>query len=130
MSVPPRGNSQTILLVEDEDSVLKLGKRLLESLGYQVVTAPGPEEAIQIVTGYAGDINLMITDVVMPGMNGRDLANTIRAIRPGLRCLYMSGYTADVIASRGVLEEGVPFIQKPFSLDALASKVHELLGTI
>ena len=127
-SSPILGNKQLILLVEDEESVLKLGKRILEELGYMVLTSRTPENAIRIVMEQPGRIDLLITDVVMPGMHGRELERRIRQIRPNLNCLYMSGYTADVIASRGMLDEGVPFIQKPFSIEALADKVHEILG--
>jgi two-component system, cell cycle sensor histidine kinase and response regulator CckA len=127
-TIPKHGNNQRILLVEDEESVLRLGKRMLEALGYRVVTAQAPEVAIQMVEEQGVEIDLLITDVVMPGMNGKELEGRIREIRPDLKCLYMSGYTADVIASRGVLKEGVPFIQKPFSVEALAGKIHELFG--
>jgi two-component system cell cycle sensor histidine kinase/response regulator CckA len=92
-----------------------------------VLTASSPEEALRTSKERGAPIDLLITDVVMPGMNGRELARRLGAARPELKCLYMSGYTADVIAHRGVLEEGVSFIGKPFSLTVLAKKVREVL---
>jgi CheY-like chemotaxis protein len=96
-------------------------------LGYTVLTASSPEEGLRRSEEHAGPIQLLITDVVMPQMNGRQLAQRLSAVRPELKSLYMSGYTADVIAHRGVLEEGVSFISKPFSLTTLAQKVREVL---
>jgi DNA-binding NtrC family response regulator len=93
-----------------------------------VLAANPPAQALRLAGEHAGAIDLLITDVVMPGMNGRELAERITAMKPGLRCLYMSGYTADVIAHRGVLDEGMRFIQKPFSIDEMARKVREALG--
>lgn len=122
-----RGGAETVLLVEDDESILKLGKTFLEQLGYTVLPSRTPREAIRLAHEHTGDIQLLITDVVMPEMNGRELSEQIRAIRPGTRCLYMSGYTADVIAHRGILIEGVHFLQKPFSAQALADKVREAL---
>jgi two-component system, cell cycle sensor histidine kinase and response regulator CckA len=79
------------------------------------------------VQEYTGEIHLIITDVVMPGMNGKELKERLQALRPGLRCLYISGYTADVIAQHGVIEEGLHFLQKPFTLQGLAEKIREVL---
>jgi CheY-like chemotaxis protein len=120
----PRG-TETVLMVEDEDAILRIGKAMLEELGYRVLTATTPGEAIQVVEKQGREIHLLVTDVVMPEMNGRDLADYLKAINPGLKCLYMSGYTANVIAHHGVLDEGVVFIQKPFSTRELAVKVRE-----
>jgi len=116
-----------VLLVEDEEAVRLLQERNLERLGYTVLAAATPTEALALSAKYDGDIALLITDVVMPQMNGRELAERLQAQRPGLRSLYMSGYTANVVAQRGVLEEGISFIQKPFTLAQLASKVREAL---
>jgi two-component system cell cycle sensor histidine kinase/response regulator CckA len=124
---PPKGRGETMLLVEDEITILKMGKLILEQLGYTVVTAGSPGEAIRQVESHPGEIHMLITDVVMPNMNGWELAERVRAIRPGMKCLFMSGHTANVIAHRGVLYEGVQFIEKPFSLQGLASKVRETL---
>jgi CheY-like chemotaxis protein len=100
---------------------------ILENLGYTVLAAGTPVDAIHLVEKHSGDIHLLITDVVMPEMNGRELAEQLSAIRPNLECLYMSGYTADVIAHRGILDEGVGFIQKPFLSEDLAAKVRQVL---
>ena len=118
---------ETVLLVEDEPSVLRMAKVMLERNGYTVLTAVTPAEAIRAAREQAGDIHLLMTDVVMPEMNGRDLARELQTLYPNLKCLFMSGYTADVIAHHGVLDEGVCFLQKPFSLRELADKVREAL---
>jgi CheY-like chemotaxis protein len=122
-----KGRDEMVLLVEDEAAILEVGKAMLEKLGYIVVTAGTPAEALRQADAHAAKIRLLITDVIMPGMNGRELAQKIHEINPGLKCLFISGYTADVIAHHGVLDEGVQFIQKPFSLKALASKVRQAL---
>ncbi len=122
----PRG-TETILIVEDEQTVLKLTKAMLEALGYNVLAAPDRNHALHLAREDRGKIHLLLTDVVMPDMNGKELSEQILAIKPGLKRLYMSGYTDDVIARQGVLEEGVKFISKPFSLQDLALKVREAL---
>jgi PAS domain S-box-containing protein len=119
--------SETILLVEDEPSILKTTALMLEGQGYRVLTAGTAAEAIQLFKEQIGKVQMLMSDVVMPDMNGRDLAKELRSFNPQLNCLFMSGYTADVIARHGVLEEGVYFIQKPFSLSDLASKVREVI---
>ncbi len=121
------GRGETVLLVEDEDIILNLGTVMLEKLGYHVLAAGTPSEALQMAQTHADEIRLLITDVVMPEMSGRDLANLISSIKPGLKCLYLSGYTANVIVHRGVLDEGVQFLQKPFSLLDLSVKVRGIL---
>ena len=125
---PPRGGAETILLVEDESGIVRLVTQQLHEMGYTVLSARSPEEALHSSDSHQGRIDLLITDVVMPQMYGRQLAERLIAKRPELKCLYMSGYTADIIANRGMLEEGVNFIAKPFSLAALAQKVKEALG--
>ncbi len=122
----PHG-TETVLVVEDEESLLKLAKRMLERLGYTTVTAGSPAQAIELAAAYSGEIHLLMTDVVMPGMTGRETWKHLSGIRPGLKCLFMSGYTANVIAHQGVLDEGVHFLQKPFSEEALARKIREAL---
>lgn len=123
-----RGGSETILIVEDEEAVLKLSSDMLQILGYCVLAARSTEEAIQLARQCGDQIDLLLTDVVMPNMNGKELADRITAIKPDLKRLYMSGYTADLISRQGILEEGVHFISKPFSLRGLAAKVRETLG--
>lgn len=121
------GGTETVLIVEDEESVLNLSKSMLEKLGYKVLAVKGSGDALRLAMQYTGNIDLLLTDVVMPGINGRELAEGISGVKPGLKCLYMSGYAADVIAHQGILEEGIQFISKPFSLDDLAVKIREVL---
>ncbi|MFH0780825.1 MAG: PAS domain S-box protein [Pseudomonadota bacterium] len=123
----PLSHGETVLVVEDEPLLLKMDKHMLERLGYRVLPAGGPGEAIGQAETHAGEIRLLITDVIMPEMNGRDLAEKLQALYPDMKVLFMSGYTATVIAHRGVLDEGVNFIQKPFSLKGLGIKVRDLL---
>ena len=123
----PIGHGETVLLVEDETAILNVVGAMLQELGYTVLTASTPVEALRQAKAHGAEIELLITDVVMPEMNGRDLAKLIDEINPGLHYFFTSGYTADVIAHRGVLDEGVHFLQKPFSLQELALKVHEVL---
>jgi CheY-like chemotaxis protein len=119
--------TETVLLVEDDEAILNLGRMILENLGYTVLAAQSPVHSIRLVEEHPGDIHLLITDVVMPQMHGRDLAEQLRVIRPKLKCLFMSGYTADVIAHRGILDEGLNFLQKPFGSDELAARVRQVL---
>ena len=121
----PKGRRETVLLVEDEALILGVGRAMLERLGYTVLTAGTPGEALRQAKVHASEIQLLITDLIMPEMNGRDLAKLIRDIMPGLKCLFISGYTANLIAHNGVLEEGVNFLQEPFSIKDLASKVRQ-----
>ena len=122
-----KGNEK-ILVVEDEISILNMTSTMLGRLGYKVLSASTPGEAVQIAGNLdPGDLHLLITDVVMPEMNGRDLANKISRLHPGIKCLFMSGYTANVIAHHGVLDEGIDFINKPFSKHDLALKIWETL---
>ena len=123
----PSSKGETLLLVEDNDSILKLGEKIFENLGYIVLSANTPSEAIKLTEEHAGEINLLITDVVMPEMNGRELSEQLLTIRPDLKTLFMSGYTANVIAHRGILEDGVCFMSKPFSKKDMAFKVREVL---
>ena len=124
---PPAQGHETILLVEDEPLILKMARVMLERNGYTVLTAVTPGEAIRLARERGGDIHLLMTDVVMPEMNGRDLARELQSLYPELKCLFMSGYTADVIAHHGVLDQGVHFLQKPFSVRELTAKVREAL---
>jgi CheY-like chemotaxis protein len=124
---PTAPGHETILLVEDEPMVLEMTAVMLKRQGYTVLPAFSPGEAIRLAREHAGEIHLLMTDVVMPEMNGRDLARNLLSLYPGLKRLFMSGYTADVIALHGVLEEGVPFIQKPFTMQGLAAKLRSVL---
>jgi CheY-like chemotaxis protein len=126
VQVMTRG-SETILVVEDEPALLKMTTMMLEKQGYTVLAANTPGEAIRLAREYPGHINLLLTDVVMPEMNGSELAGNLLSIYPDLKRLFMSGYTANVIAHHGVLDEGVHFIQKPFSLKNLGAKLREAL---
>ena len=118
---------ETILLVEDERAILEMTAEMLELHGYVVLAASTPGEAIRLAREHAGAIHLLITDVIMPEMNGRDLAKNLLSFYPHIKRVFMSGYTANVIAHRGVLDAGVHFIQKPFSIKELAAKVREAL---
>ncbi len=119
--------AETILLVEDEKGLLHMMKMMLERLGYAVLDALGPTEAIGICESHNGEIHLLITDVVMPKMSGRDLAERLLPSYPNIKCLFMSGYSADIIARQGVLDQCVQFIHKPFNREDLARKVREIL---
>ena len=117
--------AETILLVEDERSVRMLVQAMLEMLGYKVLPAGGKEEAFRLLEEHGNDIDLLLTDVVMPDMSGMELSDRMLAIRPKLKCLFMSGYTEDAIRSQGILKEGARFICKPFSIKELGAKVRE-----
>jgi CheY-like chemotaxis protein len=121
--------SETILVVEDEEAVRKLAVRILERHGYIVLEACNGGEALCLCEQRKGPVHLILTDVVMPEMSGRQLVDQFRQVWQDSKVLYMSGYTDNTIVSHGVLEEGVNYIQKPFTPDALARKVHEVLNT-
>jgi PAS domain S-box-containing protein len=123
----PHGN-ETIMLVEDEPTFLNMTKRMLEKLGYTVLTAETPKEAILLVSSFRDQIHLLVTDVIMPEMNGSELAKQLAEIRPEMKRLFMSGYADNIIAYQGILKEGVSFIQKPFSIDEIANKVRGALA--
>lgn len=122
-----RGGSATVLVVEDERSLLDFTQEALAALGYAVLTAESPWEAIRLIQNHHGHIDLLITDVVMPEMNGWDLSLRIQALKPGTKCLFMSGYARDVIVHHGVLDDGLNFLQKPFTLNELAQKVLQVI---
>ncbi|HZI21844.1 MAG TPA: MASE1 domain-containing protein [Gemmatimonadales bacterium] len=124
---PLARGSETILVVEDQEEVRKLAQRVLETRGYTVLTAADGHEALAVAARYAQRIDLLVTDVVMPRINGRELALRIAAVRRNLPVLYVSGYTGEAIREHGLLEPGVAFLQKPFTADALAGKVREVL---
>ena len=126
---PPRGEGATILMVEDEETLLKLGVSMLKGLGYHVIAASSPTEALQAALAYKGKIDLLLSDVIMSGMNGKELAKNLLMNFPKMKVMYMSGYTADIIAQHGVLEKGVHFIQKPFTRLDLAQQVQRALSS-
>jgi CheY-like chemotaxis protein len=119
--------SETVLLVEDEKIVRNLGVRILAGSGYRVMHAGNGDEAIRLAMEHGERIDLLLTDVVMPGMSGRELANRFSRIHPEARVLFTSGYTENAIVHHGVLDEGVSFIGKPYSPSALAKKVREVI---
>jgi PAS domain S-box-containing protein len=121
------GGGETILLVEDEPLILDITSRMLDILGYRVIAVANPEQALNAARQHPGELHLLLTDVIMPGMNGRDLARDLATIHPGMKRLFMSGYTANVIEHHGVLDPGVRFLQKPFSLKELSDCVREAL---
>jgi CheY-like chemotaxis protein len=121
------GGKETVLVVEDEENVRRLAAEVLEGQGYEVLEASGGEEALGMVEEYEGRIDLLLTDVVMPGMSGRELGKRVEGIYPGVRVLYMSGYIDEEIGSWRISEEEMNYVQKPFTIDALARKVREVL---
>ena len=124
-----RRGSETVLLVEDDEPLRTLAREILSIQGYTVLDATSPSEALRLADVHPGPIHLLVTDVVMPQMNGRQVADHLLAARPGLKVLFMSGYTDAAIVEHGVLEPGTHFLQKPFTPDGLSRKVREVLGT-
>ncbi len=124
----PEG-TRTVLLVEDEEALRSLVREFLESLGYSVLEAEGGAQAVALAKRHVGPLHVLITDVVMPGLSGRALAEQVRVARPEIKVLYVSGYPDDAIVHHGVLEPGMHFLQKPFTIDLLARKLQVVLGT-
>jgi CheY-like chemotaxis protein len=122
----PHG-TETILLVGDEASIRLASRQFPEALGYIVLAAETPEEALRLAGSHSGPIHLLITDMILPGMNGPDLAELLAEQRPNLKCLFVSGHTADFLKARGTLNEGMPLLSKPFSRGDLARKIREVL---
>ncbi len=129
---PPPGGAEgqrrTVLLVEDEPAILTLVTHILRGQGYAVLRSNSATEAIAMAEAHTGTIDLLLTDVMMPEMNGRDLSHALRASNPGLRTVLMSGYTAELMAAHGVLDADVLFLQKPFAIGALTAVVQKALG--
>jgi len=126
VEIPP-SHGETVLLVEDEPALLKMGTMMLEKLGYRVLAAGTPDEAIALAEEHMAELHLLLTDVVMPGMNGKDLAERLHVLCPDMKILFMSGYSVNVIGAQWVMDEGVNFIEKPFSMKDLGVKVAEVL---
>jgi PAS domain S-box-containing protein len=124
-----RKGDESILLVEDEPELLKVSEQMLKELGYSVLAVGHPDEAMRYAQQYGEKIDLLITDVIMPKMNGKDLATHILNRHPHMQCLFMSGYTADIIASQGILDEGIDFLQKPFSIQSLADTIRTVIDS-
>ena len=122
-----RTGSETILLVEDEDMLRQLARDILTTSGYTILEAPHGGEALRMCERHPGPIDLVLTDVIMPHMNGQELYERLAVLRPGTKVVYMSGYTDDAIGHQGVLDPGTAFIQKPFARSALLQKVREVL---
>jgi CheY-like chemotaxis protein len=122
----PRG-IETILLVEDEESVRHIASKILKAKGYEILSAENGEKALEVLRAHTGAIHLLLSDIVMPGMNGKQLALEAGKLRPGLRTLFISGYTNEVVSKHGVLESGTDLLLKPFTPESLASKVREIL---
>ncbi len=123
----PKKGTETILLVEDEEMIMRMGKDILEKGGYRVLPAHGPTEALELVSHYPDEIHLLITDVVMPEMNGKELKERIDTIKPGIQCLFMSGYPSDIITHRGIIDDGIHFIQKPFTSEEFFTIIRKVL---
>ena len=119
--------TETILLVEDEEQLRKVVIELLKQIGYNVLSAANGKEAIGVAEAYSEDIHLLITDVLMPGIDGAELAKLLCGVRPGLKVIYISGYTDTCLAPEGVLPPGTVLVNKPFSVRALSAKIRELL---
>jgi len=126
-TTPVATGQETLLVVEDEEQVLALIRAILTRAGYTVLSASGPAAALDLLSTYPGSVHLLVTDVVLPEMNGRELRDRLQAIKPGLRCLFVSGYTSDIIAREGVLDAGVEFLQKPFTIPEFARRVRAVL---
>jgi CheY-like chemotaxis protein len=122
----PRG-TETVLVVEDAPAVRAVARHVLERQGYTVIEAAGGDAALQLAAAHAGPIHLLLTDVVMPGLSGRQVAEKLAIRRPEMRVLYASGYTDDSIVRHGILEEGIAYLQKPFTPESLARKVRAVL---
>jgi CheY-like chemotaxis protein len=120
---------ETVLIVEDQQAVRGLAKKMLQARGYHVLDAANGDDAHAVVMRHSGAIDLLLTDVVMPGTDGRSLSEQLRQLRPNLRVILMSGYAEDMIAHRGALDSGLAYIQKPFCPDELAAKVREVLDS-
>jgi CheY-like chemotaxis protein len=121
------GGTETVLLVEDDPDVLAINSSILECVGYNVVTADNGKEAVTLFEHYGDEISLVVLDVIMPGMNGKDVHEALICLKPGVKVLFVSGYTADVLSGKGVLAEETNFMSKPLDPNVFLSKVRELI---
>ena len=126
---PGRRGAETVLVVEDESSVRALAVRILRERGYEVLDASNGKEALRTVHEFLGEIHLVVTDVVMPEMSGKTLVSQIEVARPGIKALFVSGYTDNAIVHHGILDSNIAFLQKPFTADGLARKVREVINS-
>jgi CheY-like chemotaxis protein len=127
-AAPQRGDGEVVLVVEDEPAMREVTRRMLARNGYQVVSAASGQEALATLTHRLDRIDLLLTDVIMPQMQGKELAGKVLLLHPDTRVVYMSGYTQGLLSAQGVLEPGIHLIEKPFSETALLTKVHEVLN--
>jgi CheY-like chemotaxis protein len=124
---PERGNGELVLLVEDEQAMREVTRRILARNGYQVVTAANGRQALTAAAGQDQQIAALVTDVIMPGMQGKELADRIRELQPGIAVLFMSGYTQGLLSAQGILEPGISLIEKPFNEASLLRRMRDVL---
>ena len=124
---PLCNGTETLLLVEDDEMLLGLEITILEKCGYRVLAAATPDSALSLAQEYQGQIHLLISDMIMPTMNGKELSLRLQPLRPEMKVIFMSGYTADIISKHGIIKDDVHFLQKPVSFEMLATKVREVL---
>jgi CheY-like chemotaxis protein len=122
-----RKGTETVLVVEDQDEVREFVVQALATRGYRVLQAVDGPAALALNERHTGIIDVLLTDVILPGMNGRELAERFKTVRPGIKLIYTSGYTQDIIANRGVLHSGVAYVHKPYTAEEIANKVREAL---
>ncbi len=120
---------ETLLLVDDEETILDVCREFLEQAKYKVLTANAPDDAIHIAGQYSGKIHLLITDIVMPVMNGLELAETLRSIRPDIKCIFISGYPPETIFTTDIVKKNINFVTKPFRLKDFAEKIRNALDS-
>jgi CheY-like chemotaxis protein len=123
----PKGGGECVLLVEDEPAALRMAESMIQNLGYRVLAAGTPSEALRLAEEKKDDVRLLLTDIIMPDMNGRELSGKIKKIIPGIKHLYMSGYSGDILGRHGVSEKGITLLRKPFTEKDLASALHATL---
>jgi two-component system cell cycle sensor histidine kinase/response regulator CckA len=128
VQTPTRG-TETVLIVEDEKALRRAARRILSKAGYTVLEAADGAEALRVLEGHVGPLHLLLTDMILPGLNGREVAERISASRPGLKVLFSSGYTNDAVLRDGVLDASAHFLAKPYTAESLVRKVREVLDS-